>query len=68
MTYVTSCRTNTGKECLNYKCAHLARDGGIKNSVLKEAAFKKSWFDSNESIHFKKMKAGMQGTVLTIYR
>lgn len=47
MTYVTSCRTNTGKECLNYKCAHLARDGGIKNLVLKEAAFKKSWFGSN---------------------
>lgn len=35
MTYVTSCRTNTGKECLNYKCAHLARDGGIKNSFAR---------------------------------
>ena len=52
MTYVTSCRTDTGKQCLNYKCAHLAKNGGIKNSVLKDVTFNKCCFDSNEWIYF----------------
>ena len=42
MTYFTSCRTNTGKECLNYKCAHLARDGVSRTQYLKRQYSRKA--------------------------